>query len=196
MKATFRKSPRPLLMRFILIATVIFLLLAIFTAASWGLSFVFSIFTVGSYTLILYFRDFHRRSITVDEKGIEQAFDDYRLRIGWDEVVGLRTDETDILVRKGTVRIRYAAVFGFQGRQIALSDLGLIGGQPILMSMSGGNIISDISNPELLLAICAKKTGNEELLAQMSRPEDDAHFAADEPRAGAGAGPGEYALQE
>lgn len=188
MKIYFRKSFRPLVTRYIFVAVVIFLFVRIFTLSSWSVSFLFSATIVGFYILIVYLKDYHRRCIVVDEEGIEQVVDNRRVRIRWDEAVGIHLAETDLVTRKGAVRMRYAVLYDARRKRIAFSDFSLIGGQSIPLGADHDVVISDIARPEMLLAICAKKTSNDAILQELKGEEDGARVAQARVAAGSGEG--------
>ncbi len=152
-------------MRYLFAALIVFLVTRILIVDSWTISLLFAAFVVGIYVLIVYLREYHGRCIVVDDEGVDQIFDGRKRRIAWSEAVGLSLNETDMLMRRGSVRVRYAVLHDAWGRPIAFSDLSLIGGHSIVMNAEKGLVLSDIANPELLLAICARKVSDESILA-------------------------------
>jgi Zn-dependent protease len=196
MKVVFRKSLRPLFFRYLAVGLVLLFIIKIFTVASWSASILFSAFSVGCTILIFYFKDYHRRRITVDDEGIVQQFDGVAVKIRWADAIRVVTGETDLLVKDGIVRVRYAALQDAWRRQIAFSDLSLVGGRSVFMDHEGTAVMSDIANPEFLLAICAKRTGSEDLLRRMRGETAEAQVqpsgeAPQPPEAVAGGAPSE-----
>jgi Zn-dependent protease len=185
MKIVFRKNVRPLALRYLFAGLIVFLVTRLLIVDSWTISFFFAAFSVGVYTLILYLREYHGRCIVVDDHGAEQFFDGRRRRIAWSEAVGVSLSETDMLMRRGSVRVRYAVLHDAWGRPIAFSDLSLIGGHSIVINPEKGLVLSDIANPELLLAICARKVSDESILAVLRGDEGPSA----RPTAGPAAGP-------
>lgn len=173
-------------MRYLFAALIVFLVTRILIVDSWTISLLFAAFVVGIYVLIVYLREYHGRCIVVDDEGVDQIFEGKRRRILWSEAVGLSLNETDMLMRRGSVRVRYAVLHDAWGKPIAFSDLSLIGGHSIVMNPEKDLVLSDIANPELLLAICARKVSDESILAVLRGDGDrgTAAAAAEESRPG------------
>jgi Zn-dependent protease len=190
MKIVFRKNVRPLVLRYVFAGLIVFLITRILIVDSWTISFFFAAFSVGIYALIIYLREYHGRCIVVDDHGVEQRFNGKKRRIPWSEAVGVTLNETDMLMRRGSVRVRYAVLHDVWGRPIAFSDLSLIGGHSIVINPEKGLVLSDVANPELLLAICAHRLSDESILAVLRgnrepEPGPEARSAGDS-AAGAG----------
>ena len=187
MKVTFQKSLRPLLTRSVVAGVVVFVLAKALTVASWSAAFLFAVAVTGGYALVLWVRDFRRRYIVVDDRGIEQGADGSIVGIKWEEAAGIDLREADMLLRKSAVRIRYAAVRDVWGKEIAFSDFSLIGGRPLVLGHEG-MVVSDIAHPEMLLAICAHRLGSGEILKALKGEEEPAPAgtaAAEAPAGGA-----------
>lgn len=163
-KVVFDYSTRAEQMRFLMMGGVLFLVSWLLLDLHWMSALLISGAAAGSTVMLNVVYRRWRASIRVDDSGMEARLGKKRVRIPWDQMTLVDVTSSGIPLREGVVQIRHALVADALGRRIAFADLSLLGAAKALAVAESGLPIVSIGEPEILLAMVARRTGNEHLL--------------------------------
>jgi Zn-dependent protease len=171
MKVVFGYSTRAEQMRFMILSVSLFVVSWLLLELSWMVSLFVSGLTAGAYVLAHVLYRNWQSSILVDDHGIEARRGRSRVRIAWSDVALVDLTSSGVRTRRGVVPVRHALVADGLGRRVAFADLSLLArGREVA---AGEQHIFSIGEPEVLLALVARRTGHEELLPPLSSAEPE-----------------------
>lgn len=181
MRAVFRKSARGEQMRFVFLALALFVLSWFLLGIHWVHALVLGGGVAGAFVLARVMVQSWISSIVVDEAGIESRRRGDRIRMSWGEVMKIGLATARLAMRGGEAEVRCAIVHDARGRRIAFSDLSLVGGRAVGLSREDPLPILDVGDPEILLAIVARKIGDGRFLPSSVADELDEEGAQEIP---------------
>ncbi len=183
MKVVFGYSTRAEQVRFMMLGGALFLITWLLLDLSWMVALFVGGGTAAVYVVLNASYRSWRSSIAVDDDGIEARLGRRRVRIPFDQVTLVDVTASGLPTRDGVAIVRHAIVADALGRRIAFSDLSLLGSARALALAESGQPIVSVGEPEILLALVARRTGNEGLLPAALRSGGPAIVADVDPRA-------------
>jgi Zn-dependent protease len=163
LKVVFRKSVRGEQMRFVVIGLVLFLLGWFLLDVSWVSALIVAGVTAGGYVLGRLAYQAWRSSILVDDAGIESRRGLSSVRMAWDEIVKLELATARLRTGRGEGEARCGVILDARGRRVAFSDLSLVRGRSMVV-VDEDVVVHDLAEPEILLALVARRIGDERFL--------------------------------
>lgn len=164
MRAVFGRSARAEQTRFVFLALALFALSWFLLEIRWTVALVLGASVAGAFVLGRIAYRSWRSSVVVDEGGIESRRGSDRVRIAWQEIARIELGSARVQLRTGVADVRCAVVADSRGRRIAFSDLSFIGGRRVALGGADPVWVHDVGEPEILLAIVARRIGDERFL--------------------------------